>query len=668
MLPVITNNEIRYAEKILFGKTKVFDKERVDFIKNLDTIDLQAVPGSGKTTALLAKLLILEKYLPFSDGSGILVISHTNTAIDEIKEKIGKHCPKLFSYPNFVGTIQSFVDHYLAIPFYNKIKQKEHYRIDNEIYNEQLKYSLKHCLKGHPYETFKKIKHIYISNPSLIFKYRYGFNEEGKVRLMKTIGGGDLEVNKPRGNTKEQNYTDYTHSEKEQIIEYLHKIKKTILSSGVLCFDDAYFLAEAYLRKIPDVKKIIQNRFKLVFVDEMQDMDSHQYNLLDNLFYTKCIKNHVFQRIGDKNQAIFSNSVKVDDIWSDREKVMKLSGSQRLSPQIANVVKYFGLDFIEIVGKNDDRNIPPIIILFDDNTVGNVLEKFTEVIKECKDSGIFTDDKNPIKAIGWTSSNDKLDKLGISDYHKDYCRINATKKLDYENLNSYLFSHKKSIETLAPIKKNILNAFLKVLRLENIKYEGRPYSETKLFNLLRHDFYSLYEELNLNIFNWAISIINNDNDNIRNDCAIFFRKLLSDVFEKNQLLEVTNTFLDSVGEEVVQEENNQELINNNLFKLNNVEVELGSIHSVKGETHSATLYLETCYYQHETDKSKRQLKGERLRARDGVRTKESAKMMYVGLSRPTTLLCYAAHIDRVNEDMRNQLQNNGWRVIELAEV
>ena len=84
----ITNKDVVCAENVLLLEDQHFDDERKDFIKNLDTIDLQAVPGSGKTTALLAKLLILEKHFPFGDGSGVLVISHTNAAIDEIKSKI----------------------------------------------------------------------------------------------------------------------------------------------------------------------------------------------------------------------------------------------------------------------------------------------------------------------------------------------------------------------------------------------------------------------------------------------------------------------------------------------------------------------------------------------------------------------------------------------------
>ena len=98
----INLDEIIETERILLPVGKSFDAERRRFIKNFETIDLQAVPGSGKTTALLAKLLILEKRLPLSSNRGILILSHTNTAVDEIKDKIGIHCSKLFSYPNFM--------------------------------------------------------------------------------------------------------------------------------------------------------------------------------------------------------------------------------------------------------------------------------------------------------------------------------------------------------------------------------------------------------------------------------------------------------------------------------------------------------------------------------------------------------------------------------------
>ena len=64
----IDDKHIKEAENIFIGG-KLFDEERVNFIKNLETCDLLAVPGSGKTTALIAKLYCLAQKMPFEDGA-----------------------------------------------------------------------------------------------------------------------------------------------------------------------------------------------------------------------------------------------------------------------------------------------------------------------------------------------------------------------------------------------------------------------------------------------------------------------------------------------------------------------------------------------------------------------------------------------------------------------
>ena len=157
----ITNNDIEYAERILLPEGKSFSDDDKRFIKNLETIDLQAVPGSGKTTILLAKLLIMEMRLPFENGSGILVLSHTNTAVDEIQRRIGAHCPKLMAYPNFVGTIQRFVNRFMAIPYYKQKYQKTPHRIDNDLYfsNQKLPKEVWVWLKNRSDEMKNKIKY-----------------------------------------------------------------------------------------------------------------------------------------------------------------------------------------------------------------------------------------------------------------------------------------------------------------------------------------------------------------------------------------------------------------------------------------------------------------------------------------------------------------------------
>ena len=95
---------INEAEEFLLPDDCHFDDERREFILSLDSRDLVAVPGSGKTTALQAKLYCLSKSLPFDNGAGILVLSHTNAAVEEIKSRLAFTAPQLFSYPCAVVT------------------------------------------------------------------------------------------------------------------------------------------------------------------------------------------------------------------------------------------------------------------------------------------------------------------------------------------------------------------------------------------------------------------------------------------------------------------------------------------------------------------------------------------------------------------------------------
>ncbi|WP_369127725.1 UvrD-helicase domain-containing protein [Brevibacillus laterosporus] len=58
--------------------------------------DIQACPGSGKTTTLLAKLTILSRKLPLKSNKGICVLTHTNVAVDEIRKRLGGRADVFF--------------------------------------------------------------------------------------------------------------------------------------------------------------------------------------------------------------------------------------------------------------------------------------------------------------------------------------------------------------------------------------------------------------------------------------------------------------------------------------------------------------------------------------------------------------------------------------------
>lgn len=80
-------------------------------------VDVQAAPGSGKTTVLAARLYLLGRKWK-SERQGICVISHTNTASREIRLRLAGTVEgnRLLGHPHFIGTIHAFVNQYLALP------------------------------------------------------------------------------------------------------------------------------------------------------------------------------------------------------------------------------------------------------------------------------------------------------------------------------------------------------------------------------------------------------------------------------------------------------------------------------------------------------------------------------------------------------------------------
>lgn len=647
----ISDEEIQYAERLLLPAGKTFDPERVDFIRNFNTIDLQAVPGSGKTTALLAKLIILERKIPFADGSGILVLSHTNAAIDEIKEKIQKHCPRLFSYPNFIGTIQSFVDEFLAIPYYVQKFNKKPNRIDHEIFNE-IATKRYNNLPNSGAKTWLNQQH----DPESLFKnFRF-----------------DIELNLTNG----MNGKVILKSENESPTYKTFKtIKQQILQSGVLNYDDAYFLAELYLKEIPNVKSILQKRFSFVFVDEMQDMDTHQYNLLEKIFYDDGNSISKFQRIGDKNQAIYNSFVKANDIWVDRPEVLRLNGSQRLSKNIANVVKKFALysdETFDIVGKNECE-IKPHILVFENANIENIIPCFAQIVKE---KGL-ENSVRPIKVVCWnTEWNDDAGrqdtaKLRLEDYYKGFKKDKGKPKQDYDNLKSYLLYYEKK-ETLESIRKNILNAFLKILRLENINTaDERPYTKKKLIDLIHEKDIQKYNEFNLNLYNWSIGIVREKTNEVLTSIKEYIPTLLT-IFDK-QISASSNFITDDNAE--IPAENAEILAPTNHYKADGFEIEITSVHAVKGQTHCATLYLESFYSKgygnYESERLRNQFVGTQSvsetlntvkNSHDFI--KQSAKMAYVGFSRPTDLLCVAIHKDRF-DNLLSEINRQEWEIKEV---
>lgn len=656
----ITDDDIAHVERLLLPEGKTFDAERRAFIKRLDTLDLQAVPGSGKTTALLAKLLILERQLPLENGSGILVISHTNAAMDEIKRKIGKHCHKLFAYPNYIGTIQSFVDRFLSIPAFVAMIGKRPSRIDHEIYD----IAVEGFYKFLPAMSATK---SWLDKKSDAVTYLKRLRFDGDFNLTEGIGGRVALKNK--------------NGSSSATYKALAKMKNGIFQRGHLHYDDAFLFADIYLSKCPAIKDLMGKRFRYVFVDEMQDMGKHQHDLLEDLFFDGSNCSGGYQRIGDRNQAIHNNNdFDVESAWQDRAAVLNLTNSCRLSTPIAAVVSFFALDRIvgfQINGLGE-ATIKPHMIIFDNNSICMVVQKFSSILRKLIDEGMIPESgKNLFKAVAWNSMwNEKHEdktsgKVRLVDYCPTFQKAQHKPPMDHNCLDDYLRYFDRKNQTLGAAQKSILNIFLKILRLEgatNLE-SGSYFTGNSLLKHLRENHVDFYDQLKLCLYRWSLSSVKGDTTDVVEEIREIIPKLLQ-IFGKevNQSREFINQ-----PAETSATDNTTQQSSSNIVNVDGFDIELATVHSVKGQTHTATLYLETYFHQDGRGASAKSYESQRLSSQllrnflsgtEGKRVKQSAKMAYVGFSRPTHLLCFAVHKNRF-ENYLTKLDTSAWEIIRV---
>lgn len=134
----ISDQDIESTEKLLLPEGAHFPEDARNVIRCWHSADVAACPGSGKTTVLLAKLKLLVDRMPLENGAGICVLSHTNVAVDEIRKRLSNYAGKLLSYPNYIGTIQSFVDKFVTMPYLRNIAGRNVQAVDNLTYAQHM--------------------------------------------------------------------------------------------------------------------------------------------------------------------------------------------------------------------------------------------------------------------------------------------------------------------------------------------------------------------------------------------------------------------------------------------------------------------------------------------------------------------------------------------------
>jgi hypothetical protein len=613
------------------------DPERMAAIQCLDSCDVQACPGSGKTTAVVAKLVILAEKLKGSN-QGICVLSHTNAAREEIEKSLGPYTTILFRYPNFIGTIQAFTDLYLAIPAYI-----EQYGVRPSIINDEIYENI----------TIRQYSRLNFRTRHYLDQKRGGQGEEYFANLSYRFDSID-EIAYFDGRDEK----DFPANPNTPSYQDVFRLKREITRLGSLTYHDAFSLAHAYIQRYPSLVGVLSKRFPFVIVDEMQDTDRYQLCLLDILFGGRS----VVQKYGDSNQSIYGHrSESLQPVWTPQPGY-QINTSMRLSPSIARLSKNLGVLPQEIEGNPNHPDHIHTIILFEYQQALQVIPYYGRLIEG---EGLWQGPFMALGAVGRLNARN-LDYLSISSYWPDfelYQTQNRASNTFWDNIGLAQKSIRQDGNFLMA-KDFILEAIVRLLRAQNNRSaSGMPYSVTVFVSDIRKTGDQNLYFLRFVLLSWCKALYTKNNldsnhvlKNLQHLLGLIGIQLTPQTILEIQNAPVALQLPDGLR---------QQPVTNRYHHSDTVEITIDTIHAAKGQTHQATLLLETCYHQHDLEQIKPYLVGQRL-GRPGVRILQRfLPLAYVACTRPTHLLCLAIHRNHVAQEDRQQLEHIGWHIHDL---
>ena len=711
-MPFATDQELKIAHDILLKDKKPFDSNKVNIIKEDSSCYVQACPGSGKTTTLLAKLIILANKMPLPEGKGICVLTHTNVAIDEIKAKLGTKADVLFRYPNFFGTIQTFLHKYVTAAALHYFYGSQIIYVDDEMSNAVFlkKYyklpiresklrgqifvrtaSKEHIINAAEIEALGGVDMLTAANvikkkkrvDKYIFqlkgynwsqiprKYRSSIQTKGNSIQNSLIlsfrvdwnsnkiitDSGSIRVDSPSGT------------------EYM-KIKEEMFREGILSFQDAYDLAFRYIReKKLDFSRFSDKRFKYLFIDEVQDCDGLQVDLIQKIFDENKL---VIQRFGDYCQAIYERdecSGSENDKLKENQ-VLYIHDSNRFGEKIAKPLRSLCIeDNHQLHGNEEVPSVKPIIITYENPL--SVLPKYVELLGTTlipeMDNRSIMDIANQekredplhrinVKACGWVGKKGaSAQKRFIESYFPHFEKKNAGPRVEGVSFNEFILKNLHG--TIKEHATSIIQGILKYLDLCEIRNGNRRYTKTSFLEFLTATDIEQKENFLKEVMNWALLIAKSNSDDdinrIRSTIRRYITETILPLYRKEETPDALS-FFNAINETLSEDQTTE---HRNVYHGDNgkIDIEVSTVHAVKGETHAATLYLETFYNKHhESDRLAEQFKGVAYTGTNED-TLKNLRVAYVGMSRPRYMLCVAIQQDRFDKIDCDELRKI-WKV------
>lgn len=625
------------AELAMLAKDLNFDDaERRDALLENGSRDFNAVPGSGKTSLLAAKLLLLAKKWPHT-RRGICVLSHTNVARDEIARRLAETAEgaQLLSYPHFIGTIHSFVNQFFAMPMLRSLGQKVDV-IDDDVFAER---ALAQLQQGQYYKL-----RYYLNNQ------RNG-DDIASALFYRTA---ELDVQVERGMLPNKGTASY---------KSLMQLKAQLTERGVFRHRDMFAFADLALKMCPHLIDVVHRRFPMVFIDEMQDTSWEQEALLNRIFDGKS----VMQRFGDVDQKILSDEENIDLLTFPRTGYGSISTSKRFGKAVADAVESVRVSGEAIIGEGAGT-YDPVLLLYATANATKVVPYFGRMVIDRLTEEDIGDRK--VKAMSARKTGEGQVDAGrhLLDYWPCFGRGQQSARIRSESFWSLVGDPRGTLQetSLSSRVADVRRALLLVLRAAGASLVQEIRDARALARAANAvESAGALEKLTRRLVLTGEGLCSSgQRDELPQLLYSELKPYLPEALDLDTFKGLS-VFADT-----------GELPGGSTTASTRCEVThqgrgldfgLGTIAGMKGETHAASLVLESyggSSRKFDVALGLEYIAGKAKKEISKLSKTQQAQMrnLYVAMSRPATLLCLAANESRVPQSLRHALSVKGWHI------
>ncbi|MEN6460826.1 MAG: ATP-dependent helicase [Syntrophomonas sp.] len=576
---------------------------------------VRACPGSGKTFTVAARMAHRMQQWHLHH-QGVAALSFTNVAWEEIKKKLENNFQTPCRYPHFLGTIDSFINQYIFLPFGHLI----------------MNCPSRPVLVGEPYGYWSvQKKHDYDCEP-YFDKTSFDMNND----LIQTADPQYFHFSwilKNKDGTENKN------------IAKIKTIKKYNWQKGFATQDDANYISMKVLERYPNIARAIGDRFPEFIIDEAQDTSEIQMKVID-LLLEKEIKQIMI--VGDPDQAIFEWRKANPKLFKDKYEMWKnnsavLNENWRSSQVICNCSHHLScLDSPSIAVNDNVRAIAvrPELITYSDNNISDVVSSFAEL---CRYHHITMSPDKVAVVYRSKSIGAKIEGTQIIDIKEQPWLPGEPVTKDFAE-GRYLWDNYKYSEGFRKIERGFIKY---TLRQEYCpKDQLRDITERIGFNNWRKGVYRFINQMPKAegpLSRW-IEAVNN-----QLELRTYFVELTKQLLAIG-LKSTRNKFFLEV------DENKARVTFNDLFAGEGHKLEelyhVGTVHSVKGETFDAVLlFLKERAGKKSGYKKLIKKDYEKLSEEE----QEELRIVYVAITRPRKILVVAVPSDEDKEAWENKL-------------